>query len=175
MADEAGKLIEEVKLYWNIQLATAGILGYMGTTIKELNLQSFVVSFGAILLLSIGALYNFVGNYYVFVEGERRDDFWEKEENLVTPSLAAIYLVVSGMVGGICLLSLYLTLAIDIESGITRSKIASAAVGFFAGAFFNWFITAAVFESLYRKGSERYRSYMKRVCRWYLVDSSPKP
>jgi hypothetical protein len=178
--DYSSKLIEEVKLYWTVQTAIAGVLGYLGTNIKAFDLQAFIVCVVAFLLITIGAIYNFVGNYYVFVEAEGRVGFCDREENLVTPAIAAMYFLVSGVIGAVCIVSLWpMITGSAMGGGVTRGKLALAAIGMLVGAFVNWQITRKVFENLYQIGTDGYRKYSGWICPFYNIDrnklAAPRP
>jgi hypothetical protein len=166
--NDTTKLTEEVKLYWTIQIATAGILGYIGTNITAVDSKSFLISFVAFLLISIGAICNFASNYYVHVEGERLG-FSEKQENTITPYLAKIYSIISGIIGSVCLLSLLQIINHFFAINCVNNQVLFGIFGFALGFCINWLITRSVFKQLYSKGSKDYKVYSNASRKWFLI------
>lgn len=92
------KLTEEIKLYWTIQTAIVSVLGFLATSIDFSHpVKSSAVIVCAILLVGVGAIYNLVGNYYAYHEGERVQ--MRNQENVVTPSVMVIYAMLSVILG----------------------------------------------------------------------------
>jgi len=97
------KLTEEIKLYWTIQLAVCAVLGYLGSNLDfslaggeaAETMKNFVVSLIAFIPITIGSIYNLVGNYYIRMSGYTIEG--EEQEDLVSPALAIAYLIVSGV------------------------------------------------------------------------------
>jgi len=168
-SSNTNKLIEEIKLYWSIQIATAGILGYLGTNINTIDHKTFLIAFVAYLLVNIGAIYNFVGNYYIEVAGESIG-FTEKQENLITPFIAKIYALISGILGSLILLSLLniIKLFVD-ETRFFDLKIPVALIGFIIGFGVHWSITRKIYRGLYEKGSLGYIQYSQKIRKWFLM------
>jgi len=127
------KVMEEVKLFWTIQIAVCGVLGYLGTNLK-LNatetdyLKNFSISAIALFLLQIGAMYNVVGNYYARVAA-CGSSLALQQENRITPIVGAFYLAISGLVA-----------AVAIKGGIPGVSDWCAIVAGLGGMALNWTI-----------------------------------
>lgn len=104
------KMLEEIKLYWQVQIGCGGVLGYLGSTLDlSQPSKTAYISIVALLLLSIGSVYNLVGNYYIRTEGQALG-YAQKQENMITPFIALLYSVISaasGMMLGMCLSSMW--------------------------------------------------------------------
>jgi hypothetical protein len=163
-ADNTSKLMEEIKLYWTVQVAVGGILGYLGANLSfasataEKNIFLCGVSF---LLIAMGAIYNLIGNYYARVEGVQagRSDY---QENLFTPTLALIYLIVSAMLGGI------FTHSTLTASGVESSLAYDTLLGSVLGFLLNWIICRHIFRELYDYAPQSYVNYSQHIRRLYL-------
>jgi len=108
------KLMEEVKLFWTIQIAVCGVLGYLGTNLVLVveKLKEGSVQIGSpqlknlslcgvsLFLIQIGAMYNVVGNYYARIAASG-SAFSQHQENRIAPTLAAFYLIISGAVAAL--------------------------------------------------------------------------
>ncbi len=166
--DGSTKLVEEVKLYWTIQVAVAGILGYLGTNLNfttETAVKNIFLCGVSSLLITMGAIYNLIGNYYARIEGSRTGR--EKDqENIITPTLALIYMIVSGILGGI---TAYSALRV---TGATGNLLSDAFKGGFAGVLLNWLICRRVFRELYEEGLASYRDYSRHLRRLFIFDVS---
>jgi hypothetical protein len=164
--DIPSKVMEEVKLFWTIQIAVCGVLGYLGSNLQlnapETDVKNFAISVVALFLLQIGAMYNVIGNYYarVAASGSR---LAFQQENRITPILAVFYLAISGLVA-----------ALTLTSFSWASEwwiIAGAAVG----VTLNWFICRrVVYESLAgieQPGADyiRYATPLRRVYFWSMM------
>lgn len=105
------KLTEEIKLYWTIQLAVCAVLGYMGSNLDfTLNggeavetMKNFVISLISFIPITIGSIYNLVGNYYIRMSGYTIEG--AEQEDIISPALAIAYLFVSGMMWAVILYS----------------------------------------------------------------------
>ncbi|MSM40723.1 MAG: hypothetical protein GJT30_13995 [Geobacter sp.] len=100
-AGDMTKLTEEIKLYWTIQLAVCAVLGYLGSNLDfslaggAKAMKNFVVSLIAFIPITIGSIYNLVGNYYIRMCGYTIEG--AEQEDILSPALAIAYLIVSGM------------------------------------------------------------------------------
>jgi hypothetical protein len=161
--------MEEIKLYWTVQVAVGGILGYLGANLSfakataEKNIFLCGVSF---LLIAMGAIYNLIGNYYARVEGIQagRSDY---QENLFTPTLALIYLIVSAMLGGIFTYSTLL--AFGLEGSLAYDAVMGSVLGFLI----NWLVCRRIFRELYDKAPKGYLDYAQHIRRLYLYYDKP--
>lgn len=171
------KLMEEVKLFWTIQIAVCGVLGYLGTNLTlnapELSsaalvgsvyLKNLCISAIALFLLQIGAIYNLVGNYYarVAASGTR---FALQQENRITPTLAFFYLAISGLIA-----------ALAIKSGIPGASERWIITSGLAGLFLNGIICRAiVYKALAGKAQQTEADYatyslpLRRVYLWTII------
>ena len=167
------KVMEEVKLFWTIQIAVCGVLGYLGTnftlsrpsehlspTIGALdpiylkNLSLAIVSF---FLIQIGAVYNLIGNYYARVAalGSR---LAFQQENRVTPILAFFYVLLSAAIA-----------ALGTKTGIPNSGPGLLLLGSVAGVFLNFVICrGCVYPALAKSGNE-YCIYARSLSILYNV------
>ena len=162
--DNSSKLMEEIKLYWTIQLAVGGILSYLGShlTFSQSDAEKNILLCGvSFLLITMGAIYNVIGNYYARMEGARLGRI-DEQENLFTPTLALMYLVVCGILGGI---TAYSTLGVLGLAGDLLSSIGGGAVGILL----NWLVCRRVFRELYDSDKLNiYRDYSRHLRRLYL-------
>lgn len=102
-AGDMTKLTEEIKLYWTIQLAVCAVLGYLGSNLDfslaggqaAETMKNFVVSLIAFIPITIGSIYNLVGNYYIRMSGYTIEG--KEQEDILSPALAIAYLIVSGV------------------------------------------------------------------------------
>lgn len=105
--DKSSKLMDEVKLYWTIQIGILGALGLLVGNLKQDvgDAPKLLVCVTVLGLLLIGTMYNLVGNYYTFAERLTLHSAPE-QESIVTIAVARIYFFVSGCVGSaiLCLL-----------------------------------------------------------------------
>jgi uncharacterized membrane protein len=144
-------------------VAVAGILGYLGSNLTfsrsgaEKNVYLCGVSF---LLIAIGAVYNLIGNYYARMEGVKTDG-GRYQENLFTPTLAVIYLIVSSILGGIFAYAIYTVLGIG---DVTGAAIKGSALGFLL----NWLTCRRIFRELYDNAPSSYREYSRHIRALYL-------
>lgn len=105
------KLTEEIKLYWTIQLAVCAVLGYLGSNLDfslaggeaAETMKNFVISLISFIPITIGSIYNLVGNYYIRISGYTIEG--AEQEDIISPALAIAYLFVSGMMWAVILYS----------------------------------------------------------------------
>ena len=157
----AAKLTEEVKLYWTIQTAIVSVLGFLSASIDFGRPEkSAAVIVCAILLMGIGAIYNLVGNYYAYHEGE--DLRVQHQENIVTPSVAVIYGVVAPFLGlllGYALLKVVSKHLLTCISTWTQVLLPlGTAIGVFSVLVF---VLRHVYKKLLEKGSPGYKNYSR--------------
>jgi hypothetical protein len=97
---KSDKLIEEVKLYWTIQLGILAGLGVLVANLKSevADLPKLFVCFTALGLLLIGTMYNLVGNYYTFMERFSRGT-GTLQEDIITIVVGRIYFMISSFAG----------------------------------------------------------------------------
>jgi|KBSMisStaDraftv2_1062788.scaffolds.fasta_scaffold05303_3 Phosphorylase superfamily len=167
------KVMEEVKLYWTIQIAVCGVLGYLGTnltlsrpsahlspTIGELdpiylkNLSLAIVSF---FLIQIGALYNLIGNYYARIAalGSR---LAYQQENRVTPILAFFYALLSAAIA-----------ALGTKTGIPNSGPGLVLLGSVVGVLVNFIICRGCVYPALAKSGDAYCIYARPLSIVYMV------
>ena len=170
---EGDKLMEEVKLFWTIQIAVVGVLGYLGSLLlpeapKETTAPGapspitspawtqFMVCTVCYVLLSIGCMYNLVGNYYTHQAGKSRFD----QEGIVTPLLAGAYLGIAFVVG--LLGWAFFRQAVPLQDPHFRYRI-----GGLIGYGVNWLLGCLVYRALRRKGGREYSEYTAPLRRIY--------
>jgi hypothetical protein len=175
-AESSSKLMEEVKLYWTVQTGIAAVLGYLGTHLSFSSsaaaglVKNAAVCGVATLLVTIGAIYNLIGNYYTRIAGAQAGN-QPQQENIVTPMLARAYVAVSSLLGAVGLVSFARGLALRLawEWGVW-SYAALLLGGVLLGAVSNWLICRSVFQGLYRMGPEEYRGgYSVPLRRLYRI------
>lgn len=128
------KLTEEIKLFWTIQVGVCAVLGYLGTTMdfNSNYAKTLLVSVIAFLLLLIGSVYNLVANYYIRLSGFETEG--KEQEDIVTPTLGKVYLIISGLVGAIAAYSVVHLLAyIRLVDGVPPYRFGSDVVGVVSG------------------------------------------
>jgi hypothetical protein len=100
---DSTKLMEEVKLWWQIQIAMIAVLGFLGSHLSIHPATAAEAATNAILclvalfLFTIGSIYNLVGSYYIRLEGVilGRDNM---QDDFTTSYLSCFYLLVSGLI-----------------------------------------------------------------------------
>jgi uncharacterized membrane protein SirB2 len=136
------KLMEEVKLYWTIQIAVCGVLGYLGTNltfnmpsdksaIAGVLLKNLCISSISFFLIQIGAIYNLIGNYYARVAATG-STLEAQQENRITPTLAVFYLIISG---AITALGLKAGVPSSADSWLFVAGLVGVAINLICGAF----------------------------------------
>jgi hypothetical protein len=174
----ASKLMEEVKLYWTIQIAVCGVLGYLGTNLAlapppapadmgvleadPAYLKNLCVSGISFFLIQIGAMYNVVGNYYarVTVSGST---LGVVQENRITPILALFYLAISGAIA-----------ALGVKTGVPNATEAWLFWAALVGVAMNWIVCRGfVYRGLPigRDGRDDYFTYATPLRRLYLASA----
>jgi len=83
------------------------------------------------------------------------------QENLFTPTLALVYLIVSSMLGGILAYSAFTILG-------TGSVFSMAVRGAVVGFLLNWLICRRIFRELYDSAPSTYRDYSRHLRALYL-------
>lgn len=171
------KLVEEVKLYWTVQVAVGAVLGFLGSNLRFVKLASdpvdpvrnITICVIASLILTIGSVYNLIGNYYTCMAGVRARLHGD-QENIVTPTLAAMYLILQGLVGSLVALSLTRYQA----DGTRPVPVSACMVGVVLFSFLNWLICRRVYKGLFAHTDEQgvYRKYSASLARLFLVRAS---
>ena len=108
------KMVEEIKLFWTIQIAVGGVLGYLaanltfgyanvpGGTDASAFLKDATICVVALVPLTVGALYNIVGNYYIRIEGLRLE-LGAGQGGITTLVLSLMHLAVAAGIGAIAM------------------------------------------------------------------------
>lgn len=115
-------------------MGVCAVLGYLGTTLdfQSNYAKTLLISVIAFLLLIIGSVYNLVANYYIRLSGFETEG--KDQEDIVTPTLGKVYLIISGLVGGIAAYSLVHLLAyIRLFEGVAPYKTISDVIGVASG------------------------------------------
>lgn len=134
MAD-TDKLVEEIKIYWTVQIFAAPAAGFLVTQAKSVAGQPFqtaVLYLFAMMPILIGAVYNIVGPAYIH-EARRRVAGLESGHDFICPWLALAYLLFGG--GTIALL--VQAVCQHFQWVTTRSLI----FGFVGGAMGVWWVS----------------------------------
>ncbi len=164
---DSEKMMEEIKLYWTIQIASAAVLGFLASRLDfRKPLEILAVCFPAFLLLTVGAIYNLVGNYYIYVEGTRLR-VTRSQENVVAPHLCCLYLIFGLLLGG---LMGYCTDDLARSRWLIRAawwRYLFVAVGAVIGGAFVWWTSAKTYWALRSKGTSEYGTYSEPL-RWLL-------
>lgn len=175
-SNAATRLIEEIKIYWTIQLAVCAVLGYLGSNIDVIaegagrigNARNFIISLVAFLLVSIGAIYNLVGNYYIRLCGYTIEG--KKQEDIVSPSLAIAYFVISGIIGALITYSFIGIFTQNVIGGVV-----AMASGLLVGMYVHYRNARFVLRELCNRDTENIYAgeYSKKLRRIYrMVDNN---
>ncbi len=156
------KMMEEIKLYWLIQISSASVLGFLAAHLDLAKKDTtFLVCAPGFFLLTIGAVYNIVGNYYIRVEGVVAG-LSSSQENVITPHLCTIYMFIGALLGGVmgcCLTGIGFIQRLPHAVGIATS------LGALVGAFAIFYVQKKVFLKLYALGDSGYRVYGRTLMR----------
>jgi len=157
---DSSKITEELKLYWTIQIGVVSILGFLATALeKSPSFTSFIGSLSVFMLMTIGAIYNIVGNYYIRLEAIRLG-IVAGQENVITPHLAQLYLFF-GAVIGLYFGDLGVTLFVNEFSWSISPTvhIASSVGGSIICVFYMYQIQRKVFCNLFESAPPEYKTY----------------
>ena len=162
MAENTGesKLMEEVKLFWQIQLAVPVALGYLFTnlTMDSLKPNALIKDIGLLVVVGlitiIGAIYNLIGNYYARVS-DAPAKVKLRQENCVTPALMRCYLFLGGTIGSGAVCVFILDLALQ-SGGWNKTLLGFCAAGGAVGALTIWVVCKLVFHARMEKGADKY-------------------
>lgn len=154
------KIVDEVKIYWTVQIATAGVLGYLGSNLDVDQTESdpmniFVLAVGY-LLLTLGSAYNVVGTYYIW-DAHRREETENTHVHTFQQTVSYIYLLICGLIGLVAAIE-----APDLAkfAGLNWSNASdtvSAVIGFVGGCLINiWIIRCQLGGLLMLAESKRY-------------------
>lgn len=133
------KLTEEIKLYWTIQLAVCAVLGYLGSNLDfslvggAKAMKNFVVSLIAFIPITIGSIYNLVGNYYIRMSGYTIEG--KEQEDILSPALAIAYLIVSGVMWAVICYSFINYFWPDRWASLTGGLLLGFLINFFCSRF----------------------------------------
>jgi hypothetical protein len=161
----SSKLMEEVKLFWTIQIAVCAVLGYLGNNLvlgpvsaeshESVYLKNLCISIVSFFLIQIGAVYNLIGNYYARLAASG-SPFGSQQENRVTPTLALFYLVLSGALA-----------ALGAKTGLQHNPERWVPVAALLGVAVNYVVCRGwIYRGLAIRHSE-YISYAKPMRRAY--------
>lgn len=161
VANGSKKMIEEIKLYWTIQIAIASMLGFLATNIDMGKMgATCLICFPAFLLLTIGAIYNLVGNYYIALEGASRGSS-RMQENIITPHLCVLYWAIGAVLGallGYCFGSVlydWLKLGKDLQFLPSRMAV----YGAIGGWGLVYLTERRTYQDLCKSGPKQYTDY----------------
>ncbi len=156
------KLMEEVKLYWTIQIGIVGVLGLLLSKADPTNpIATATVAAVSLLLVLIGAVTNPAGNYYTF-QSRRRLEMDIAQEGVISSTVEIIYIFLTGICGAIFCWAVNELLP-DWAKLFTLETpgLMAAVFGFLVGGVANFLITWSVFSSL-AKSDRAYRNYVRQ-------------
>ncbi|MGR8930423.1 MAG: hypothetical protein ACU836_07260 [Gammaproteobacteria bacterium] len=166
----AEKLMEEIKLYWTIQIAVAAGLGFcvqnLMPAIGDDDVRGLVklisVGFSISFFGLIGMAYNLLGGYFIYdarikMEAEIKEkedgDQSVHKQSIITPIINGAYIVIAGAIwANICVGVVYVFPNIDIIC-----KIVIVVSGFFFGMMAFYFAGKSIYDEL----SDRNPGYLK--------------
>ena len=163
---DSKKLIEEIKLYWQIQIAVVSVLGFLISKIDTSGSKNTImILFSTILLITVGAIYNIVGNYYIRMDC---GDLDYPHENEIAPYLSIIYLFLGFVLGGF--LGSILNKEFDfLQGGSLLLKFILPAMGAVAGLGLLFYSPRRVFKILYKAGAPQYKEYAEPLRKLFKV------
>lgn len=150
------KLIGEIKLYWTIQIAIGAMLGVIPSVFGKNSYAALIICLSLFLLLTIGSVYNIIGNYYIRIEGARIG-LGGHQENVITPYLCKIYCVIAAILGGY--IGYCVALALDLGGGAWSHALVG--LGSLGCLYAVYAIQGRIFHSLLAGSPECYRDYAR--------------
>ncbi len=174
-----GKLIEEVKIFWTMQVGIIAALGYIiASKFDKFDFTAVPFACAALALVTIANVYNYVGNYYTF-EDRKNLPGPKQQEAIVTPLLDYIHTFLAAVFGAIIVngLSTYSPFHFTTPWSARWPNLhtyASIVVGVAVGVVIHWFFVWRTYRNLCQTDA-KYPDYNRRWRRprvivfWLLV------
>ncbi|HYB40660.1 MAG TPA: hypothetical protein VEL75_02760 [Candidatus Methylomirabilis sp.] len=178
--DALAHLMEEVKLYWQIQIGVGAVLGFLATqatATRESDGVRSIVPLVAFLLLIIGAAFNLLGSYHIWLA--RPEPVREQASWSFVGFMGLVYLMISGFAGA---LSGYRVLDYLGERQLLGDALVALSarcpgwwcegvvpdvVGFALGMIITWTAVRSIAASI--ASSQSGRDYLRRLPWWSFV------
>ncbi len=178
--DDNEKLMEEVKLYWLIQISVAAGVGFsiknllpgINESVKNLGEVFYIWSIIVVvsLLAAIGFSYNLLGTYHIFCCRINARDDKEHETSITTPLINHAYIVLMFLLWGN---AGYRTVdCYREEIGIPASMVSVSLLSIAGAALFYW-IGKGIVQEFYVR-NEKYAVYAKKLLLFYFVKKHNK-
>jgi hypothetical protein len=178
--DGLAHLMEEVKLYWQIQIGVGAVLGFLATqatAARDSDGVRSIVPLVAFLLLIIGAAFNLLGSYHIWLA--RPEPVREQASWSFVGFMGLVYLMISGFAGALSghrvldylserrLLGDALVTIGKMCPGWWCESVAADLAGFAIGMIITWSAVRSIAASI--AASQSGRDYLRRLPWWSFV------
>ncbi|MFM7070695.1 MAG: hypothetical protein ACKO38_02740 [Planctomycetota bacterium] len=96
------KLVEEIKLYWTVEIGIVTVLGVLFSQLGSQRTEpmaQFLMCFVAMVLVVVGTMYNIAGNYYTFVTRTQISGSAGDQEGIISTVMEIAFFLLSGVCG----------------------------------------------------------------------------
>lgn len=179
----SSKLMEELKLYWLIQMSSAAALGFFIEKIiprhKELkdlgdvlNLWSSVLAITLIALIAF--IYNMLGTYFIYCARKNDPDCGDAEHSMsiMTPIINLAYFVIIGMLWASSAYKSLAPLDINNSSGVLQAVFVLALIALIILIFF--LSGKSTLSELKNREKDGYYKYATTLLKFYFLLNKKK-